>query len=139
MYRLLSVLLLGVSLSGCDALIDAAIDCLDGDRPQFNRPVLPDPILNQAYREVIRASIRNEPFDDRFDYDFFVSGSLPTGVVTEIINREVLVIGTPTELGTFTLGLFVEVSLPGRFGRRDASGLCSTQRSRNYELTVQGT
>lgn len=131
-------LMLGLSLSSCDLLLDAAIDCLDDDRPQFNRAVLPDPILNQAYRELIQASIKNEPNDDSFEYDFFVSGSLPEGLVTEISNREVLVIGTPVELGSFTLGLFVKViSPPGSSLSGDDSGLCKTTLGRNFDLTVQ--
>jgi hypothetical protein len=131
-------LMFSMTLSACDVFLDAAIDCLDGDRPQYNRSVLPEPILNQAYRQVIQASIKNEPYDDRFVYDFTLSGSLPTGLVTEIVNREVLIIGTPVELGTFTLGLFVEVRLPssGPFNQTD-SGLCSSKRGRNFELTVQ--
>ena len=138
LYWLVSLLALCMGLSSCDIFLDAAIDCLDGDRPQFNRSVLPDPVLNQTYREVIQASIRNEPYDDRFEYDFLVSGSLPMGLATEIVNREVMIIGTPIELGTFTLGLFVEVRLPssGPFNQTNG-GLCSTELGRNFELTVQ--
>ena len=82
--------------------------------------------------------VADEPYDDRFEYDFSVSGSLPAGLVTEIVDREVLIIGTPVELGTFTLGLFVEVRLPsGGFLNGENNGLCSTRRGRNFELTVQ--
>jgi len=135
--KVLVALMLAMLQSSCDVFLDAAIDCLDGDRPQFNRSVLPNPILNQAYRELIQASIRNEPYDDRFIYDFTVSGRLPAGLVTEIVNRDVLVIGTPTELGTFTLGLFVEVRLSSSSAYNHAdNGLCSTRYSRNFELVV---
>ena len=120
-------------LTGCDALIDLAIDCIDHDGPEFNQTLLVSPVLNQVYAETITVSIDNEPLDDRFDYEFSLSGVLPSGILTEETGRRLIFSGTATELGQFRFEVFVEIS--NRNGNL-ASGLCFTTASRNFELTV---
>jgi len=123
-------------ISSCDFFVDAAIDCIDNDEPRLSPNLLPNPILNQTYSEVVQVSIQNEPRDDLFDYQFTLTGALPEGMQTEIAPREIRVFGTPIELGDFNFSVRVDVlDNPGRFG--DTSGLCSTVDVNNYEWTIQ--
>ena len=73
-----------MSLGGCEFFIDAAIDCIDNDRPVLSPNTLPDPILNQTYSELIQVSIRNEPRDDNFDFLFTTIGDLPAVSYTHL-------------------------------------------------------
>ena len=122
-----------LALHGCEALLDFAIDCIDRDGPEFNKTLLIAPVLNQVYSETITASIDNEPQDDRFDYEFAISGRLPMGIATEEIGRRLIFSGTATETGEFPIRVSVEVS--HRNGNLD-SGLCFTNESQSYVLTV---
>lgn len=122
-------------LSACNELVDYAIDCLDDDRPQLRPNELAQPVLNQTYDQTIRVSIRNEPFDDNFNYRFTLSGQLPEGIQTQSAGREYRLFGTPIELGDFRFSVRVEVSGNDTFN--DTSGLCSTVDTNNYSLTVQ--
>lgn len=134
------VLLITVlALSGCDALFDNAIDCLDSDGPDFDRRVLAMPVLNQVYSEIITARIENEPGDDRFDYSFELIGDLPVGITwrqEEFFGRRVFLEGTPTELGSSEFTLLVAVEERDAFSQQN-SGLCFTSRSRRFTLDVQ--
>ncbi len=129
---MLALLLL---LVGCDTLFDTAVDCIDDDGPSFVQRQLAMPVLNQTYSEILTVRIDNEPFDDRFFYDFALEGALPEGIMaSQRINggRDLVFEGTATELGTFPFTVFVAVG----GGGVDTSGLCFTSRSRNFELTV---
>lgn len=118
---------------GCEPLLDLALDCIDRDGPEFNKSLLISPVLNQVYAETITVSIENEPLDDRFDYEFAISGQLPAGLQTDEIGRQLIFSGTATETGEFPFQVSVEVS--HRNGNLD-SGLCYTTESQAYRLTV---
>jgi len=125
-------------LCACDALLDTALDCIDSDGPEFDKKFLATPILNQEYNEKVTVSIKNEPYDDRFEYTFSHQGELPRGMQADYQidgSREVFFSGTPTELGTFKYTLFVSVSEPG-ISDNFNSGLCYHNRSISYDLTV---
>jgi len=125
------VVLSVVVLSGCDAVLD----CLDNDGPVFSTNRLEPAILNQVYSQTIKASVENEPFDGRFEYDFDVNnGSLPAGITWRESGREITFSGTPTELGTYTIDINVEVD----DGLNPAdSGLCYRTRTRGFILLVE--
>lgn len=131
-----AILLVSLTLTACDQLSDWAIDCLDDDQPELAPTSLPNPILNQEYSETIVASIRNEPYDDSFSYTFQLLGSIPKGLQTETVRRELRIFGTPTELGDFNFSITVEVTDGGR-GTSNISGLCSTIDTEKYEWSVQ--
>ncbi len=131
--RALTTAISAVFLLGCEQLVDLAIDCIDRDGPEFNKTLLAAPVLNQVYSETIIASIDNEPLDDRFDYEFAISGRLPAGIQTDEIGRQLIFSGTATETGDFPIQVSVEVS--HRNGNLD-SGLCFTTESQAYQLTV---
>jgi len=122
-----------IFIAGCDPLVDFAIDCIDRDGPEFDKTLLTSPVLNQVYAETITASIDNEPLDDRFDYEFAISGRLPAGLETDEIGRRLIFSGTATETGEFPIQVSVEVS--HRNGNLD-SGLCYTTETQAFQLTV---
>ncbi len=127
-----SSVLIGIAtmLMGCDAVVD----CLDNDGPVFRTTSLAPATLNQVYQETIRAAVNNEPFDDRFEYDFtIINGALPPGISTTQAGRSYIFTGTPTELGTFNIEINVFVD-----DGQDAvdSGLCFRNRSREFSLIV---
>jgi len=125
-------------LSSCDYFLDAAIDCIDNDRPRLSPNILLNPILNETYSELIQVSISNEPRDDNFNYRFSTIGSFPEGIQIESAGRDFRIFGTPIELGDFSFSVRVEVT--GTVGSfNDTSGLCSTVDTNNYEWTIQAT
>lgn len=126
----LIALLLGLLLSGCDAVVD----CLDNDGPEFNKGQLSSAVLNQVYSETIRASVNNEPQDQRFDYRFVLSGALPAGVTVASVGQSYLFTGTPTESGSFPLSLYVEVD--DGLNAQD-SGLCFVSHTTDFVLQVE--
>jgi hypothetical protein len=133
---LATTLILSSSLSGCDALLDLTIDCIDNDGPVLSPGVLPNPILNQEYNQVVHVGIRNEPFDDAYDYLFELRGRLPSGIQFEGAGRDLRLFGTATELGNFNFE--VNVAIEDGIGNfNDTSGICFTTDSIDYQWTVQ--
>lgn len=129
---------LALLTSGCDILLDHALDCLDDDGPVFDRAILAAPVLNQTYEETILVKIENEPRDDRFIYNMDFSGDLPEGITGRqdgTDGRRWFLRGTPIETGTFNFRLFVSVDEPSGISEQN-SGLCYTSRSGDFELTV---
>jgi len=125
-----TLLLITTLMVGCDA----AVDCLDSDGPKFESKTINDPTLNQEYTGTIRVSINNEPQDDRFGYEFKITGQLPTGLQSQSRGRDFFITGTATELGTFSFNVFVRVLDPAG---AENSGLCYTTRSQDFQFTVQ--
>ena len=124
---LLMVLVL-LMAAGCH---EHAEDCLDGDGPEFSTDNLPNAVLNQEYEARIRVQIDNEPFDDRFFYDFDVEQwELPQGLrfVQYDAERYLYIEGTPTETGFFRFDVRVRVA-----GSPD---LCYYRDRETYSLLV---
>ncbi len=138
-----SVVVLSVLLSGCDPITDLLVDCLDDDGPVITPTAIPSPILNQTYDVRLTASIENEPNDDLFDYAISVSNTLPTGLSAEVFERQIRLIGTATELGTFEVDISVVVTDPFFSDQSTtsgtSSGLCRNSTQRTYFMTVLPT
>jgi len=125
-------------LSACDELIDLAVDCVDDDKPELRPTMLANPVLNQLYDELILVSIRNEPFDDSFDYQFTLTGELPEGIETESDGRTFRLLGTPIELGEYRFSVRVDVIGTDNLFN-NTNGLCLTTDTRNYIWNIQIT
>ena len=125
-------------LSACDELLDLAVDCLDGDKPELRPAILASPVLNQLYDETILASIRNEPFDDSFTYEFTLTGELPEGIETDIEGRNFRLLGTPIELGEYRFSVRVDV-LGNNNPFNNTNGLCQTTDTNNYIWNIRIT
>jgi len=130
--QMATLILLSLALSGCDSLTD----CLDNDGPELSPRTLPNPTLNQEYNQVVHVGIRNEPNDDRFNYDFTLSGRLPDGLQATSAGRDMNIFGTPIELGNFDFSVTVEVVERSLSGTQ-TQGLCTTTDRINYQWTVQ--
>lgn len=134
-YKALSLVLVVFLLGGCDH----AIDCLDNDGPVFNQRALSSPVLNQVYEDRISVSIKNEPLDDQYDYEFSYTGRLPAGITARSSGRIYQFEGTPTELGRFEIDVLVKVSGSNSlsFFTEDESGLCYNSRRQTFVLDIQ--
>lgn len=131
-------------ISGCDIVVDALFDCIDGDGPEFDPHSLPTAVLNEEYYAKITASIRNEPGDSLYDYDFDWEGDLPAGLTlrTPADDRVAIIEGTPTEYGDFHFTLKVKVRLQdyawSRINEQDYDGnLCYDREVEDYTLHVE--
>ena len=100
--------------------------------------MLANPVLNQLYDELILVSIRNEPFDDSFDYQFTLTGELPEGIETESDGRTFRLLGTPIELGEYRFSVRVDVIGTDNLFN-NTNGLCLTTDTRNYIWNIQIT
>lgn len=129
MTKIFSALICLGLLTGCDAVLD----CLDNDGPVFNKVELRPAVLNQVYSDSIIASVRNEPQDQRFDYQFSLSGQLPAGIVADPVAQNLVFRGTPTVAGEFPFKLYVEVD-DGLDAQQ--SGLCFVSRTSDFVLRV---
>lgn len=119
-------------ISACDE-----VHCLDGDRPQFDVNVLPNPVLNQVYEQRIRASVRHRTDDDEFRYSFVLDGDLPQGLTGSSDDRLYTIGGTATELGSYPLQLTVILGNEGfEIDEADVSSLCKKTHTASYTLTV---
>ena len=96
------------------ALSLSLISCCVIEELVFNVTTLPDAVLNQEYKVIITASVKNNPEDDTFDYEFKLTGTLPNGLIftKDEENRRVIISGTPLEQGSFEVTLQGKVSEP---------------------------
>jgi hypothetical protein len=137
------VIVCSILLSGCDPITDLLVDCLDDDGPVITPKAVPNPFLNQVYDVRLTASIENEPNDDLFDYAISVSDTLPTGLSSEVFERDIRILGTATELGTFEVDISVVVTDPFFSNQSTtsgtSSGLCRDSTRRTYVMTVVPT
>jgi len=126
-----------ITLCGCDPLAGTGVwlDCLDDDGPILTPRELPAAVLNQSYEAIITASIENEPYDDRFHFDFNVGSSLTTGLSVNEFEREVRISGAPTELGVTAMR--IEVVVADESGGAGETRLCRKHTARNYVIPVQ--
>lgn len=142
----LIMLVLCFALSGCDILLDEALDCINNDEPKFDQATLPDAILNQEYSASLTASIRNNPFDELYHYAFDYIGALPSGIDTrhqrgsEILHFE----GTPTRLGVYDFELrviaydtyyFFDYDQANRH-YDDGDSLCRRRHNQRFQIRV---
>ena len=93
-----------ISLLILVALIQA---CCVVERLKFDNSTVPPAILNQEYKVIITASVKNNAFDDSYLYDLSSSGSLPAGLelIKDEEHRRFIIQGTPTEYGLFEFKL----------------------------------
>ena len=136
--KYLSLIFLFV-IAGCDILLDDVVDCLDGDGPEISWSPLPAATLNELYYLEILASIKNEPRDSLYDYEFDIEGALPPGLnyYTSPSDDRLLVIrGTPVLRGEFVFDLSVRVSLSYNSYNQD-DNLCYHTDSETFSILVQ--
>ncbi len=131
----LLILLIFFSLFGCQDILE----CIINREPELSNKSLKLGSKNSFYSDVIRAEIRNEPRDNDYYYDYYVTGDIPVGIEIFFDYRDVIIEGIQQESGDFyfTINLFVEQAdnyCENNFN--DCDGLCSDSVSREYVLTI---
>lgn len=123
------------SLSGCDLVYE----CLSDTRLKFDETSLDVATLNQTYSESIRASIKNNLFDDSYDYEFKITdGTLPEGITGFGLERRFYFEGTPTELGSFDFTLQVSINENDNYYDDDSDAItCNDVAEQRLTLTVE--
>lgn len=132
-----TVLLITTSLLlvGCED----PLDCLIDDRPVLDTQKLNQPVLNQVFDASISVSVKNNPHDDLYDYDWRIEGALPPGVSYTIDKRLLMFFGTPTSLGSYPYSVNVYVSSDWNWQDtygQDADEHCRQNVERNYTMVV---
>jgi hypothetical protein len=120
-----------LTLSGCEDLINSAIECSIKDLKLENKS-LRIGTVGSNYYETISANVKNDPNDDYYLYDFFIKGNLQKGLQFYTEGNKFVINGVPEEAGTFGFELTVEVTLDD-----EELGLCTETTKKTYELTVK--
>ncbi len=127
---LLSVVFL-LTFSGCEDIINSAVECSIKD-VKLESKTLRIGTVGRNYYETISANVKNDPNDDYYMYDFFITGKLQKGLQFYTEGNKFVINGVPEEAGTIGFELTVEVTLDD-----EALGLCRETAKRTYELTVK--
>ena len=127
---LLSVVFL-LMFSGCEDIINSAVECSIKDVKLENK-TLRIGTVGRNYYETISANVKNDPNDDYYLYDFFITGKLQKGLQFYTEGHELVINGVPEEVGTIGFELTVEVTLDD-----EELGLCTKKTKKTYELTVK--
>jgi hypothetical protein len=130
---MLAVIVVQLTTMGCSG--DGGIDCL-GDPDlykvvSFGAESLPPGQVGVAYEGLLQAEVENEPDDDAYDYEFDLrDGAFPPGIVTDQDDGRLFLTGVPTEAGTFTFEIEVDVEPDG------FSDPCLLLTPRTEEFTI---
>ncbi len=127
----LVALFLALACVGCD-------EEFFGERMRITTEEAPPGGVGVPYRWEIHAEVKNEPFDDRYDYLFSLQeGALPAGLAFSDAGDYALVSGTPLEPGTFPITVRV-TSDTLRFEelREEDSTIVDTGDSRDFRILI---
>ncbi|MFC4722092.1 hypothetical protein ACFO5O_07150 [Geojedonia litorea] len=135
----ITIILVGLlSLLGCQDLLE----CIINRRPELSDNPLEIAFVNNFYTETITSEIKNEPFDDGYYYNFFITGELPPGIEYYIDYRNVIFEGVPVVAGTYTFKVNLSVSQADNYEDEcenrfnDCDGLCAESISKTYSIVV---
>ncbi|WP_411894881.1 hypothetical protein [Winogradskyella sp. A2] len=129
--RILLLFLFSISFFGCDDVFD----CIIPREPELENKTFPIGSTETYYYIDLKAEINNEPRDQDYDYYFDVKG-LPLGMDYFVNFRTISIEGTPTEVGTFEITIFVDVDGPFRDDGAD-DRLCNYSTSKTYTLIIE--
>jgi len=128
------------SLTNCVDILE----CIINIRPELSSKKLEVAHNNQYYFDSITAEVKNEPYDDGYDYYFTVSGEIPEGIEVFYEYRKVIFKGVPQESGRFNISVYLYVEAINECYYDDVEGrerchdpLCDNNASRMYTLKVR--
>jgi len=137
MKQLVKILVIIVSLTGCEAILDCVLNVV---------PELPDKTfkvghVDEFYYDDLLAGINNQPRDDDYDYYFDFPDNLPEGLIVYNDFRTVRFEGTPVTQGTynFTINLKVKYKYPSYNivdDTYDDGNLCLDETSNTYTIII---
>lgn len=117
-------------VSGCEDIINSAIECSIKDI-KLESKTLRIGAVGRNYYETISANVKNDPNDEYYSYEFFITGKLQNGLQFYTEGNKLVINGVPEVVGTISFQLKVEVTLDD-----EELGLCRETSKRTYELTV---
>ncbi|MEW4924173.1 hypothetical protein [Algibacter sp. 2305UL17-15] len=135
----LSVFSLFFVVTSCQDILE----CIINRKPVLSDNRLVEGNIHQDYFDKITSEIKNEPYDNRYYYDFSFHGDLPKGISIIFDYRDVIIQGRPLERGrfNFTISLYVEQTNDYyedcENELNDCDGLCEENVSKNYILTIR--
>jgi hypothetical protein len=129
--KILFLIVFLLAFSGCEDIINSVVECSIKDVKLENK-TLRIGTVGRNYYETISANVKNDPNDDYYMYDFFITGKLQKGLQFYTEGNKFVINGVPEEAGTIGFVLTVEVTLDD-----EALGLCRETAKRSYELTVK--
>jgi len=132
MRRTYFLTILFLSLLSCDEVFE----CMLGLEPEINEPSVDQAFIGEPYFDTISAEVKNEPFDNAYDYYFDVVGELPEGIDILFFYRRIELTGTPTEAGRFNFTVYLTVESFDD-GFVDTSPTCKDEVSRDFTLLVK--
>lgn len=91
-------------IQGCDSATRCAVSAY---KMTIYTDRLPVAVKGEYYRAVITSGIDKNPNDDLYDYEYSYDGYLPAGLHIQENDRELVISGTPSESGTFSLDVSV--------------------------------
>jgi hypothetical protein len=114
---------------------DEVFECVLGLEPEINETNIEQGFVDEPYFDTISAEIKNEPFDNAYDYYFEVVGDLPEGIDVLFFYRRIELSGIPLEAGRFNFTVYLTVETM-EDGFIDTSPTCKDEVSRNFTLQV---
>jgi len=130
-HKILLLLFIPIIFFSCEDVFD----CIIPREPELENKTFPIGTTETYYYVEIKAEINNEPRDQDYDYYFDVSG-LPLGMDYFVNFRTISIEGTPAEVGTFDVTIFVDVDGPFRDDGADDL-LCNYSTSKTYTLIIE--
>lgn len=131
----LSVFALFFSITGCQDILE----CVINRKPILSDNALSAAFVNQNYSELVTAEIQNEPRDNAYYYDYFLTGDLPPGIDVFFDFRDVIIEGIPLERGRYRFTIHLNVGQIDSYCENDLNdcdGLCEDRTARTFILTV---
>lgn len=121
--------------SSCDQIVEEvlgeAIDCVFPHKPEL-RADFGDGKVGEAYSGSIIASIKNTPYEDEFDFEFEVMGSIPEGIQYTVFEQNLRFSGKPQEEGVFRFSVTVAIYDT----RQDSDGTCLGNNTVSEEYVI---
>lgn len=113
------------------------LNCIIPKEPELGDREFPIGSTESYYYTELSAEINNEPRDDDYDYFFEVEG-LPEGLGYFVNFRTISIEGTPEEVGTFDITIYLSVDGPFRDNfDDDFEQLCSYSTSKTYTVIIE--
>jgi len=129
-----------ISLNSCEYVLDDIYDCAINQHPVLSSNQLKNGNVDEFYSDFIYAEVKNSPNDDKYDYHFDVSGSLPNGIEWFVDFRTITFKGIPKRSGhySFTVELWVEGPLYWNESTNEFDDdLCTSYTKKEYSIIIR--
>ena len=125
---LLLITIAPLNLTSCDEILDTAYNCSLKDVKLQDKDLRIGKV-GQNYFDSIGASVKNDPNDEIYFYDFQFLGQLPKGLYFSTYQNKFEIQGIPEEAKNISFELRVTVQL-GEYG------YCVETSKNKYSLTI---